>query len=158
MFTCAHDSRGGKRQYSRKRGSKGIRWAPYRLVPPTDRMPSVYCLDARSPNECIHAHVMHMTCASRTTIENFRSKFAREPTYFQEFLDPTKKRKRNLHKFLTGPSPIALLGAHGSFYTFCIRDSRTGNYSNSLNSVSQCTTASYRLLVFDSLFWIDLSG
>ena len=30
---------------------------------------------------------------SRTTIENIRSKFAQEPTYFQEFLDPTKKKK-----------------------------------------------------------------
>ena len=86
---------------------------------------------------------IHFRGYSRTTNENFRSKFAREPTYFQEFLDPTKKGKRNLHNFHTGPSPTAVLGAHCSFNTFCIRDSRTGNYSNSQNSVSQRITASY---------------
>ena len=68
---------------------------------------------------------------------------------FQEFLDPTENRKRNLHKFPTGPSPTAPLGAHCRFYTFCIRDLRTGNYSNSQNRVSQRTAASYRRLFFD---------
>ena len=35
----------------------------------------------------------HFRDYSRTTIDNFRSKFAREPTYFQEFLDPNKKKR-----------------------------------------------------------------
>ena len=43
--------------------------------------------------------------------------FERESTYFQEFLDSTKKETHNLHKPHTIPSPTVLLETHCILHT-----------------------------------------
>ena len=107
---------------------------------------------------------IHFRDYSRTIIENFRSKFAREPTYFQEFLDPTKKRKRNLggchiiygvlHKFHTGPSPTALLGTAASIhfvYEICRRQLQQLSKLGVTMHYSKLSTSSFRLFVLEIL-------
>ena len=101
---------------------------------------------------------IHFRGHSRTTNENFRSKFAREPTYFQEFLDPTKKGKRNLHNFHTGPSPTAVLGSALQLqYILYTRFAHRQLQQLSKLGVTTHYSKLYQLPVFDYFFWRDLS-
>ena len=49
---------------------------------------------------------IHFRNYSRTTIENFRSKFAQESTYIQEFLDPTRKESTAFKNFILSLAPL----------------------------------------------------
>ena len=61
---------------------------------------------------------IHFRDYSRATLENIRSKFAREPTYFQEFLDPTKKESATSINFIQALALLRYLERTAAFIHF----------------------------------------
>ena len=90
----------------------------------------------------------------------FQIKICTRTHLFSRTSRPHSKRKCNLHKFHA--IPTTLLGAHCSFLHEYARFTQWQLQQLSKLGVTTlyCTTlstTSYRLLVFDALFWRDLS-